>query len=73
MPATRKTAITTGQIASRLNEPIHKIEYVLRTRGIEPIAVAGNARIFTEDDIERVADALRDIDIRQGRSAQCAL
>jgi hypothetical protein len=57
----------------RLNEPIHRAEYAIRTREIEPVALAGNARIFDEDSIERIADALRGIDARRKRGARCAL
>lgn len=72
MTSTWKTICTIGQIAHRLNEPIHRIEYAIKTRGIEPTAIAGNARIFQEEDIERVATALRDIDSkRREGGAQC--
>jgi Bifunctional DNA primase/polymerase, N-terminal len=36
---------TVGEIARRLNEPVHRIEYV-RTRDIKPTGVAGNARVL---------------------------
>jgi DNA-binding transcriptional MerR regulator len=49
---------TVGEIARRLNEPVHRIEYVLRTRNIKPTGLAGNARVYTDDDVERIADEL---------------
>ena len=54
--------LTVGVIADRLNEPLHRIEYILRTRNIRPSALAGKARVFAEEDIERIAEELRLID-----------
>jgi hypothetical protein len=66
-----KTIYTVGQIAERLNEPLHRVDYAIRTRGIEPSAQTGNARIFEEDAIERVAAALRQIDAKREGGALC--
>ncbi|QDV37467.1 hypothetical protein [Tautonia plasticadhaerens] len=62
MPAIQ---LTTGMIARRLDEPLHRVTYIIRTRGIEPAAVAGKARVFEEEHLERIAAALRDIDARR--------
>jgi len=61
------TMPTVGEIARRLNEPVHRIEYVLRTRDIQPIGMAGNARVYTEEDVERIAAFLAEIDEQQQR------
>ena len=53
---------TVGEIARRLGVPIHRVEYVLRTRDIAPLAMAGNARIYAESDVDRVASELHRID-----------
>jgi hypothetical protein len=66
-----RAIFTIGQIASRLNEPLHRVEYAVKSRGIEPCAVAGNARIFEEDAIDHVAAALRDIDAKREGGALC--
>jgi hypothetical protein len=58
----RRPISSIGQIAHRLERPISRIEYVLKTRDIKPIALAGNARVFDEDAVERIAAALRHID-----------
>ncbi len=58
---------TVGEIARRLNEPVHRIEYVLRTRDIQPIGMAGNARVYAEEDVERIAAFLAEIDEQQQR------
>jgi hypothetical protein len=54
--------LTLGVIADRCNEPIHRIEYVLRTRNIRPVGVAGRSRVYTEQDLERIVEELRSID-----------
>jgi hypothetical protein len=56
---------TVGEIARRLGEPVHKIEYVLRTRNIRPSAIAGNCRVYAEEDVERIAAELQGINARK--------
>lgn len=62
------SANTVGAIAERLNEPLHRIEYVIRARGIVPISRAGNARIFSDTDVQFIASELRRIDEERGAS-----
>ncbi len=61
------TALTVGEIARQLNEPVHRVQYAIKTRGIEPEAVAGNLRIFPPEAVEQVAAILRDIDRQAAR------
>jgi hypothetical protein len=56
---------TVGEIARRLDEPVHRIEYILRTRNIRPTGIAGNSRVYAEEDVERVAPELQCIDARK--------
>lgn len=56
---------TVGEISRRLQKPLHRIEYVIRSRRIRPSGIAGNCRVFAEADVERIAAALRDIDARK--------
>jgi len=51
--------LTVGEIARRLNQPVHRVEYLIRTRRRRPVARAGNLRVFTEEDIEWIAAELR--------------
>jgi hypothetical protein len=60
------TLPTTGEIARRLGQPIHRIEYVIRARRILPCGWAGNARVFPEDAIEIIASELRRIASAKG-------
>lgn len=53
---------TVGTIAERLREPIHRVEYVIRTRDIRPEAWAGNCRVFSEASVARIAAELQRID-----------
>lgn len=59
---------TVGAIALSLGVPVHRVEYVLRTRDIQPIGVAGNARVFAPDDVRRIGSELRRIDAERGCS-----
>jgi hypothetical protein len=65
-----KAALTIGAIARELDEPIHRVQYAIRTRGIEPESIAGNLRIFRPEAVEQIARILRDIDLQQDR--RCA-
>ena len=60
--ATVPLALTVGEIARRLDEPFHRVVYVIRSRGIRPTALAGNARVFSEADVGRIASEVRRID-----------
>ena len=57
---------TVGEIARRLEQPLHRIEYVIRSREIQPAGLAGNARVFSDADVERIAHELRRIDALRG-------
>lgn len=67
MPAFAPSSVpTVGEIARRLGVPVHKVEYVVRARGIVPVAWAGNARVFAESDVARIASELARIDEEKG-------
>jgi hypothetical protein len=53
---------TVGEIARRLGEPVHRIEYLIRTRKVEPQGWAGNARVFSDQAVEQIASELQRID-----------
>jgi hypothetical protein len=58
--------LTVGEIARRLSQPVHRIEYVLRTRAIEPTGRAGGCRVFSEADFGRIREVLAEIRSRKG-------
>jgi hypothetical protein len=57
---------TIGEIARRLDQPIHRIEYMIRARRILPCGWAGNARVFPEDAVDAIAAELQRIDAAKG-------
>jgi hypothetical protein len=57
---------TVGEIARRVGVPIHRVEYVIRTRNIHPTGWAGNARVFTDAEVAYIASELRRIDEEKG-------
>jgi hypothetical protein len=52
------TLPTVGEIARRLQVPVHRVEYLIRARGITPCGRAGNARVFSEGVVSRIAAEL---------------
>ncbi len=62
MPTSAPSMTTIGEIARRLSEPIHRIQYVIRARRISPSGWAGNARVFPEEAVEAIAAELQHID-----------
>ena len=57
---------TVGEIARRLKAPVHRVEYVIRSRDIQPIGRAGNTRVFAPANVERIGSELRRIDAERG-------
>lgn len=56
------TIWTVARIAEHLGVDRHRVEYVLDTRGIEPIGRAGIARVYSDDTVVRVASELMRIE-----------
>ncbi len=54
--------LTIGEISRRLDQPIHRVEYVLRSRNVAPAGWAGNARVYVEADVTFLTAELRRID-----------
>ena len=57
---------TTGEIARLLGRPIHRVEYVVRTRGVRPSARVGNLRVFSPADVDYIAAELARIEADRG-------
>ena len=68
MPSSVPSVPTVGEIARRCKAPIHRVEYVIRSRDIRPIGRAGNARVFAEPDVARIESEIRRIDEEKGGS-----
>ncbi|NND98815.1 MAG: hypothetical protein HKN47_15960 [Pirellulaceae bacterium] len=54
--------LTVGEIARRTDTKIHRIEYIIRSRNIQPIGWAGHARVFAEASLDHIASELRRMD-----------
>ncbi len=67
MPAVIPSIPTIGEIARRLGEPTHRIEYIIRARGILPCGRAGNARVFDEAAVKAIGAALQQVDASKVR------
>jgi len=60
---------TPGVIAAELGEPLHRVQYVLRTRiHIRPAATAGRLRLFDTQAVAMIRHALNGMDDRKGAS-----
>jgi len=61
-----ESLLTVGEIARRLRQPLHRVEYVIRTRNIPPTGWAGHARVFHDTDLMWIASELARIDQERG-------
>ena len=59
---TPPTLATVGEIARRTGYFLHRVEYIIKARNIRPSGRAGNARIFSDADVDRIESELQRID-----------
>ena len=65
--------LTVGRIAELLGEPVHRIEYLLRTRNhIRPVGFAGRARLFNRKSLAHIRHELAAIAARRGAKESAA-
>ncbi len=58
--------LTVGRIAVILLQPVHRIAYVLRTRGhIRPSALAGQTRLYDQQAVAQIRHEINAIDARR--------
>jgi len=57
---------TIGAIADELKQPPERIAYLIRARRIQPIAMAGNVRLFGSDVVRVLRREINSIDARRG-------
>jgi hypothetical protein len=56
---------TVGVMAQKLDEPVHRVTYVLSTRPhIQPVAIAGRSRLYDEIAVAQLRYELNCIDAR---------
>jgi hypothetical protein len=61
---------TVGEIARRFDVPIHRIEFVIRTREIQAIGRAGHAWVYGETGVQAIGRALQEIEDRRKERAR---
>ncbi len=55
-----------GTLAKLFGVPTHRITYIVRSRGIEPVGIAGNVRLFDEAAARWIAGELQRIEDDKG-------
>ena len=55
-----------GTLAKLFDVPVHRIAYVIRSRGIEPAGIAGNVRLFDEAAAQWIGSELQRIEDARG-------
>jgi len=48
------TLLSIGDIAQRLGIPNHRVEYIIKTRRIDPVGRVGHMRAFPENAVARI-------------------
>ncbi len=56
---------TSGRVAAKLGVPVHRVQYVLKSRQIVPSAFAGRLRLFNRAAVARIRHELNAIDARR--------
>ena len=54
--------LSVGMMAKRNRRPRHRLNYVIMTRGIEPVKRLGNMRLFTEEQFRGITRELAEIE-----------
>lgn len=49
---------TSGQIATELGVEVHRVTHAIKVRGIQPVHRARHYRLFDQQGVEQVRDAL---------------
>lgn len=62
-----------GEIARRAGVPVHRVTYVIESRGIAPQGRAGQARVFSDEAAERILAELARIGVarQQSTAVEC--
>jgi hypothetical protein len=58
--------VSLGEIARRLDVPIHRVEYVIRTRSVKPTLIAGGRHFYSEGSVQRIGSEIKRIDKERG-------
>jgi hypothetical protein len=69
--ATAQSLVTTGDLAKRHGVDRDRIDYVVKTRRIEPAAMAGHFRLFDEPAQSVIANELAAIRDKRSGGRSC--
>lgn len=58
-----------GDIGRKLNVPAHRVDYVIKSRGVRPVARIGGWRVFDRDGAERITRGVAEIERRREHRA----
>lgn len=64
-----RALLSMGKIMMETGEPLHRITYAIRSRGIPAVARFGNARVFDREGVRRIKAALAE-SRQRGRGAR---
>lgn len=57
----KRSFYSIGHLSEKFNVPVHRLEFAINSRKIEPCGWAGNSRIFDESGAAKVGAALTEI------------
>jgi hypothetical protein len=52
----------------RLGQPVHRVEYVIRSRKIQPAGRAGSLRVLSEEQVTLLESEIASMDHKKGAS-----
>lgn len=58
-----------GAIGQTIGKPTHTVRYICESRGIEPVGKAGQAKIYTDEQLSRIAAEARALDAKAAERA----
>jgi hypothetical protein len=59
---TSPQVVSLGDISRRLGKPIHRIDYVVRSRNIVPALIVGGRHFYNEAAVQHIASEIRRIE-----------
>jgi len=64
-------SLTVGVIAEKLECPLHQVMYLIKTRNVQPVARAGNCRVFSPEVIPLLRKELTMLGKRKSLNHVC--
>lgn len=58
---------TVGEMATEIGQPLHRILYIIKSRGVEPAARVGRVRAFNREQVRAIDQEIARIDRRAVR------